>query len=91
MHTLIPVGNQLVVKAANEDDKQEQTARKIIVPDAAKKSKNTGTVVALSGELSSELRLGDKVIYRVHSATEIEVDNQKYLVLPFEGVLVIVR
>lgn len=89
MTTLIPTANQLVIKLLEEEENEGQS---IIVPDAAKKGKNLGKVVALSSQLKdgAELKCGHKVIYRVHAATEIEADGEKYLVLPYEGILVIV-
>jgi len=99
MTQIIPTGNQLLVKPVEETEAPGEL--RIIVPDLAKKDKHTGRVIAVGPSASiisqdpsgagGSVVVDDVIIYRTHSTTEIEVDGEKYLVMPIEGVLVILR
>lgn len=72
-----PLGTRVLVK---EDTPQEKTAGGIIIPDAAKEPPTTGTVFLVGNECQ-HVKIGDRVMYPKQGGTEIEIDNEKYLLI----------
>ena len=72
-----------------DDSKGEQkTASGIIIPDTVEKERpKMGKVIALSNIESPEVAVGDTVIYKEYSGTEIKLDEEKYLVVPYADIL----
>ena len=57
-------------------------------PDTVAKEKpKTGKVIALSNIEGPEIVVGDTVIYKDYSGTEIDLDGEKFLVVPYAEVL----
>jgi chaperonin GroES len=79
--------------------KVEKTTKSgILLPDTIEKSSPAqGTVVAVGpGKISENgniiplsIKVGDKVMFKKYSPDEIEVDDQKYLILKEEDILAI--
>jgi len=91
-----PVGGHILVKATAED---KMTKAGIIIPDTASEEKpQTGEVVALgTGKVNEDgktipfsVKKGDKVIFKKYSPEEIEVDNEKYLILEETDILAVI-
>ena len=81
-----PLGDRVLVKPLDEPEKKKGS---IIIPDTAKEKPQQGEVIAVgkgrvldSGERSAlEVKKGDKVLFRKYSGTEIDIENEKYLIL----------
>lgn len=86
---LIPIEDKVVVKY---EHKQEQRIGGIIIPDTAKDKPKMGTIFAVSSDESvcSLFKVGDVVVYNTYSGTEIEIEDQKYLILSKKDILAIV-
>lgn len=86
----IPTGDNLVLLA---DEEQEKSAGGIIIPDAAKRPLTQGTVIACGehvGQYSGKekkIKIGDSVIFGLHTDSSIRIDGQLYLVVKEENVL----
>ncbi len=66
---------------------EEVTSGGIVIPDTAKKKPAEGTVVAKAADASDEIALGDRVIYKEYSGTEIKLDGETYLLVPTGDIL----
>lgn len=87
MKELQPV-NQNVILKIEEEKGEQKTASGIIIPDTVEKEKpKMAAVIALSNIESPEIAVGDTVIYKDFSGTEIEVDDEKFLVIPYSDIL----
>jgi chaperonin GroES len=72
---------------------EEKTASGIIIPDTAKEKPQKGTVVAVGPGTKDEkmdLKAGDKVLYGKYSGTEIEIDDNDYLIMRQSDILAII-
>lgn len=89
-----PIGDHIVVKP---EDAEDTTPGGIVLPEAAKDKPTRGRVIAVgSGQLlrdgsraKMEVEDGDTVVYSRYGGTEIEIEEQKYVVLREQDVLLV--
>ncbi len=87
MRELQPV-NQNVILDVSDEGNEQTTAGGIIIPDTAAVEKpKFAKVVALSNIEGPEIAVGDVVFYKEYSGTEIELDGDTFLVVPYADVL----
>jgi chaperonin GroES len=87
MKELQPV-NQNVIIEVDAADGEQKTASGIIIPDTVEKEKpKSGKVISMSNIENPEVAVGDTVIYKDYSGTEIELDGDKFLVVPYADIL----
>ena len=86
MKELQPV-NQNVLLDITEDQQEQRTAAGIIIPDSAKEKQNIARVVAMSQIENAEISVGDKVLYKAFSGTEIDFEGKKYLLIQYPELL----
>lgn len=87
MKELQPVNQNVILKVDELADEQK-TASGIYIPDTVEKEKpKSGEVIALSNIESPEIAVGDTVIFKDYSGTEIDLDGEKFLVMPYADVL----
>lgn len=86
MKELHPV-NQNVLLDITEKQTEQRTAAGLIIPDTAREKQNSGVVVAISRIDDPEFNVGDTVIYKQYSGTEIEFDLKKYLIIQYSEIL----
>ena len=80
MKELQPV-NQNVLLDISGDKQEQKTASGIIIPDAAKEKQNIAKVIAMSAVENAEIAVGDTVLYKAYSGTEVEFEGKKYLLV----------
>lgn len=71
---------------------EEKTIGGIIIPDTAKEKPLQGKVVAVGNGTKDEemvISVGDQVLYGKYAGTEIEYENEKYLIMRQSDVLAI--
>ncbi len=75
-----PIDDRVAVKVNNDEEKK---VGGIIIPDTAKEKPLMGEIVAVGTdkELQDVVKVGDKVLYAKFSGTEIEVENEKLIIL----------
>jgi chaperonin GroES len=61
---------------------EEVTTGGIVIPDSAKRKPAEGTVVAKAADAADEIAIGDRVIYKEYSGTEIKLDGETYMLVP---------
>lgn len=72
---------------------EEVTVAGIIIPDSAKEKPLRGTVLAVGPGTKDEemqLKAGDVVLYGKYAGTEVEIDNEKVLIMRQQDVLAII-
>ena len=90
-----PMDDRVLVK---QSDAETKTAGGIVLPDSAQEKPQEGKVVACGpGKLLDSgkrgemcVKKGDKIIYSKYGGSEVEVDNDKYVILRESEILAIV-
>lgn len=67
-----------------------QTASGIYLPDNAKEKPVLAEVKAVGPDITG-LKVGDKIVYKEYSTTELKVDGVEYLIVKEEDVLATVK
>lgn len=78
-----PLADRVV---ATREAVQTKTASGIFLPDSSKEKPVIAIVVAVGPEVKS-LAVGDKIVYKEYSTTELKVDGTEYLIVKEEDVL----
>ncbi len=87
MRELQPV-NQNVLLAMEKQGAEYKTASGIIIPDSAKQKQNVAKVVAISNNIeNAEISVGDQVLYKEFSGTEIDFEGNKFLLLQYADII----
>lgn len=84
-----PLADRVLIEPAPAETK---TVGGIIIPDSAKEKPLRGTIIAVGRGTKDEemiLKPGDTVLYGKYAGTELELDNQKYLIMRQSDVLAI--
>jgi chaperonin GroES len=71
---------------------EEKTQSGIIIPDSAKEKPQQGTVVLVGADKKDEpmeVKVGDVVVYGKYSGTELNIDDEDYLLMSQSDVLYI--
>lgn len=80
---LKPLADRLV---AVREAAHEKTASGLYLPDKAKEKPMLATVVAVGPDVKV-VKVGDKIIYKEYTNTDIKVDATDYLIVKEEDVL----
>jgi chaperonin GroES len=86
-----PLADRVLVRPAPIEEK---TAGGIIIPDTAKEKPLKGEVVAVGQGTKDEemvVKKGDKVLYGKYAGTEIEIDDEEYLIMRQSDILAIIE
>lgn len=86
MNEMLPI-NQNVLLDMSQDKGEQRSAGGIIIPDTAKERPQFAKVVALSNIDNPEIAVGDTVLFKKYSGTEVEYEGNKYLVIPYADLL----
>ena len=84
-----PLADRVLINPAKAEEK---TVAGIILPDTAKEKPLKGEVVAVGEGTKDEkmvLKAGDTVLFGKYAGTEIEVGEEKYLIMRQSDVLAI--
>ena len=84
--TLRPLDDRVLIKP---DEAEEKTKHGIYLPEGAKEKPMSGKVIAVGpGKLNddgsrtaSSVKKGDTVVYGKYSGTEIEINNDKLMIV----------
>ena len=85
-----PLADRVVVQAT---EAEEKTASGIIIPDTAKEKPQQGTIVAVGTGKKDEpmtVKKGDTVLYGKYSGTEINIDDNEYLIMRESDIFAII-
>lgn len=78
-----PLADRVV---AVREEAQAKTASGIYLPDTAKEKPVIASIKAIGPDVNS-LKIGDKIIYREYSTTDLKINGTEYLIIKEEDVL----
>lgn len=84
---LSPLGDYIV---AIGEEAATKTASGLYLPDKALEKPKTAKVVAI-GDKVTQVKNGDRIIYKSYSTTEVKVENTDYILVKEEDVLATVK
>jgi chaperonin GroES len=92
---LKPLFDNVVIEHVEQDDK---TTGGVFLPDTAKEKPQEGVIRAVgSGRITDKgtkvdmhVKVGDRVLYRKYSGSEVKIDGTEYLIIPEKDILAIV-
>lgn len=78
-----PLGDRVV---AVHEEAKTQTASGIYLPDNAKEKPVVAEVKAVGGDVKN-VKVGDRIVYKEYSTTDLKIDGTEYLVVREEDIL----
>ena len=92
---LVPLGDKIVLKQL---EAEETTKSGIVLPGQAKEKPQEAEVIAVGPggmvdgkEVTMQVAVGDKVIYSKYSGTEVELDDEEYIVVRQNDILAVIK
>jgi len=89
---ITPLHDRVLVRRLEE---KETAKGGIIIPDTAKEKSYEGEVVAIGAgkiekghRIALDVKVGDRILFGKYTGSEISVDDQEYLILREEEILV---
>jgi len=86
MKELQPLNEQVILDMTEEKGEQ-RTATGLIIPETAKEKPQTAKVVAIGIIENPAIALGDVVLFKKYSGTEVDFEGKKLLVIPYADLL----
>jgi chaperonin GroES len=83
-----PLGARVVLK---EVEREQTTESGIVLPDTAQQKPQTAEVVAVGEHEDVKVSVGDMVVVRKYSGTEIELDEEEHRIVDAEDILGVVE
>lgn len=80
---ITPLGDRII---AVREAASEKTASGLFLPDNAKEKPVVAKVIAI-GKDATAVKVGDRILYKEYSTTELKIDGTEYLVVKEEDVL----
>lgn len=84
---LQPLADYIVAQGEAAD---VRTKSGLYIPGNAQEKPKTAKVVAVGGEVT-KVKIGDRIIYKSFSPTEVKVDDAEYIIVKEEDVLATVK
>ena len=92
---LVPLGDKIVLKQVVAE---ETTKSGIVLPGQAKEKPQEAEVIAVGPggnidgtEVVMQVKVGDKVIYSKYAGTDVELDDEKFIIVKQSEILAIVE
>lgn len=92
---LVPLGDRVVLKQLVAE---ETTKSGIVLPGQTKEKPQQAEVVAVGPggnvdgkEVEMQVSVGEKVIYSKYSGTEVELDDEEYIVVRQNDILAVIK
>ncbi len=83
-----PLGARVVLK---EVELEQTTESGIVLPDTAKEKPQTAEVVAVGEHEDVKVSVGDVVVLRKYTGTEVELDGEEHRIVHAEDILGVVE
>ena len=87
MSTLQPLGDYVVAQA---EEAQTKTASGLYLPEKAAEKPKTARVVAV-GKEAKQVKVGDRIVYKSYSTTDVKVGSDEYILVKEEDILATVK
>lgn len=82
-----PLADYVVAQA---EEAQSKTASGLYLPDNAQEKPKVAKVLAV-GKLVKQVKIGDRIIYKGYSTTEVKLGASEYMLIKEEDVLATVK
>ncbi len=86
MKELQPLGENVILDLT-EDKTEQKTASGIIIPDTAKEKPQLAKVTAIGSIENPAISVGDTVLFKKYSGTEVDFEDKHLLVIPYADLL----
>lgn len=86
MKELQPLNENVILDLSN-DKGEQRTAAGIIIPDSAKEKPQIAKVIAIGSIENPAISVGDALLFKKYSGTELEFEGRKLLVIPYADLL----
>ena len=84
---LQPLADYVVTVA---EEAKTKTSSGIFIPNNAAEKPKTAKVVAVGNQVK-QVKVGDRVVYRTFSTTEVKVEDADFIIVKEEDILAIVK
>jgi chaperonin GroES len=75
---------------AQQEEAETKTASGLYLPDKAQEKPKVAKIVAV-GKVVKELKVGDRIVYKGYSTTDVKVGAENYILVKEEDVLATVK
>ena len=75
---------------AEQEEAVTKTASGLYLPDKAAEKPKIAKVAKV-GKLVKEIKVGDRIVYKSYSTTEVKVDNKEFILVKEEDILATVK
>lgn len=82
-----PLADYIVAQA---EEAETKTASGLYLPDQAQEKPKTAKVVAV-GKDAKQIKVGDRIIYKSYSNTDVKVGSDDYILVKEEDILATVK
>jgi len=83
-----PLGARVMVRPVERD---QTTESGIVLPDTAKEKPQSAEVVAVGAHEDVKVSIGDVVVLRKYSGTEVELDGEEHRIVDAEDILGVIE
>jgi chaperonin GroES len=83
-----PLGARVMVR---EVEREQTTESGIVLPDTAKEKPQTAEVVAVGAHEDVKVSVGDMVVVRKYSGTEVKLNGEEQRIIDAEDILGVVE
>ena len=87
MSKLQPLADYVVAQA---EEAETKTASGLYLPEKAAEKPKTAKVVAV-GKDAKQVKVGDRIVYKSYSTTEVKVGSEDYILVKEEDILATVK
>lgn len=71
---------------ATKDEPETKTSGGVFLPGAAQQKPVMANVIAIGPDVK-QIKVGDKIVYKEYSTTDLKIDDTEYLIISEEDVL----
>ncbi len=75
---------------AQQEEASTKTASGLYLPEAAAEKPKIAKVVAV-GKDAKQVKVGDRIIYKSYSTTDVKVANEEYILVKEEDILALAK
>ncbi|MBP7767421.1 co-chaperone GroES [Candidatus Saccharibacteria bacterium] len=82
-----PLADNIV---AQNEEPESKTASGLYIPGGAQEKPKVAKVVAV-GKSAKEIKVGDRIVYKTYSTTDVKVGTEDYIIVKEEDILATVK
>lgn len=87
---LKPLDDRVVIEVT---ELEEKNVGGIIIPDTAKEKPQIGKIIAVGTDedLQELVKIGDKILYAKYGGTEVDIEDNKLLIISRSDILAVIE